>query len=79
MGSLSDRSSSLSTPGEIGPDVCEEWRNSRLGTITERIEQETVFDLVGNLREKRGPYRWSAKLSEGIPGIRRSRRLEIIS
>ena len=35
--------------GEVGPDIYSEWRASRLGSITELLEQELVSKLAGPL------------------------------
>ena len=37
------------TAGEVGPDIYAEWRASKLGAITESLEQELVLDLAGPL------------------------------
>ena len=33
----------------LGPEVYERWRNSELGSITEHLEQDLIFKLVGEI------------------------------
>lgn len=38
--------------GEVGSDAYAEWRASKLGTITESLEEDLVMDLAGSLLGK---------------------------
>jgi len=41
------------TSPTVHPADYARWRNSRLGALTERIEQQTILNLAGNLTGRR--------------------------